>query len=276
MELYIENKSLGFVKRAYQKVAENTKETVYRVVLFNRSAFFKSAARRFFKKKSIYDIEYVLFDTAALRRAIPVLNRQKNRISLTVFIDHSLTQKDKKRLSTARSEVKIIDTTSDEGNLEFYKSNKYLLYKWQNEDTILDHDLMHIYKFYETRYQCKFGSCLGSVLYVDANGNVCFCPWHPELSAVGTLKDNVNYFNEKNAITVLNDAIAKRKKCKNECKYFEYCSGGCPLEEGCLGFPELFEKNKNFIDKIIADGEDLSDQNLAVAKIVIKDITYGE
>jgi radical SAM protein with 4Fe4S-binding SPASM domain len=161
-------------------------------------------------------------------------------------------------------------------NLEFYKKSKYILYRWQNEDTILDHDLMHIYKFYETRYQCKFGSCLGNVLYVDAKGNVHFCPWHPELSTVGTLKDKINYFNEENAISVLNEAIAKRKKCKAECEYFEYCSGGCPLEEGCLDFPELFGKNKSFIDEVITAGEDLSNQNLAVAKIVIKDITYGE
>jgi radical SAM protein with 4Fe4S-binding SPASM domain len=276
MELYIENKSIGFVKRAYQKVTENTKSTVYRVVLFNRGPFFKPVAFRFFKRKGIYDIEYVLFGTTALSRALTLLNRQNNKISLTVLIDRPLTKKDKENLSLARSEVKIIDTTTDVGNLEFYKKSKYILYRWQNEDTILDHDLMHIYKFYETRYQCKFGSCLGNVLYVDAKGNVHFCPWHPELSTVGTLKDKINYFNGENAISVLNEAIAKRKKCKAECEYFEYCSGGCPLEEGCLDFPELFGKNKSFIDGVITAGEDLSNQNLAVAKIVIKDITYGE
>ena len=276
MELYIENKSIRFIKRAYKRVTENTKATVYRAVIFNRGSFFKSAAFRFFKKKGIYDIEYVLFGTAALRRAITGLNRRNNKISLTVFVDKSLTKKDKEKLALARSEVKIIDTTSDEKNLEFYKNSKYLLYKWQDEDTILDHDLMHIYKFYETRYQCKFGSCLGNILYVDANENVYFCPWHTESSAVGTLNDKINYFNNETATSVLRGAIAKRKKCKADCEYFEYCNGGCPLEDGCLGFPEIFSKNKSFIDGIIADGNDLSNQNLAVAKIVIKDIIYGE
>jgi hypothetical protein len=99
MELYIENRSIRFIKRAYKRVTENTKATVYRVVIFNRGAFFKSAAFRFFKKKGIYDIEYVLFGTAALRRAITYLNRQNNKISLTVFIDKSLTKKDKEKLA---------------------------------------------------------------------------------------------------------------------------------------------------------------------------------
>ena len=276
MELYIENKSIGFVRRAYQKVTENTKATVYRAIVFNRGAFFKPAAQHFFKKKGVYDIEYVLFGTAALRPAMKRLNRGKNKITLTVFIDRPLTKGDMARLSLARSEVKVIDTTADKGNLEFYKGSKYILYKWQDEDTILDHDLMHIYKFYETRYQCKFGSCLGNTLYVDAKGGVHFCPWYPERSAIGSLKDKVNYFNDENALSVLNDAIAKRKRCKAECVHFEYCSGGCPLEDGCLDFPALFEKNSGFIDGVIAAGGDLSNQNLAVAKMVIKDITYGE
>ena len=75
MELYIENKSLGFVRRAYEVITENTKATVYRAVVFNRGAFFKPAAQRFLKKKGIYDIEYVLFGTAALRPAMRLLNR---------------------------------------------------------------------------------------------------------------------------------------------------------------------------------------------------------
>ena len=276
MELYIENRSKSFIKQAYRRISENTNATIYRVVIFNRCSIFKSSAYHFFKKKGVYDIEYVVFGTAALRRAITLLNRQNKKISLTVMIDRTLTEKDKAKLSLARSEIKVIDATQSRENLEFYKSSKYILYKWNDEDTILEHDMMHLYKFYENRYQCKFGSCLGNVLYVDGKKNVYFCPWHTELSDVGTLKDKVNYFNEKNAISVLSDAIAKRKQCKTECEYFEYCSGGCPLEDGCLNFPKLFEKNKSFIDKVIADGGDLSDQNLAVAKLVIKDIVYGD
>jgi radical SAM protein with 4Fe4S-binding SPASM domain len=172
--------------------------------------------------------------------------------------------------------VKVIDTTADEGNLAFYRSSRYLLYRWQAEDTILDHDIMHIYKFDETRYQCKFSSCLGNVLYVDAKGKVYFCPWHTECSAVGTLQDHANYFNAENALRVLRDAVAKRKKCQAECEYFDCCGGGCPLEDGCLDFPERFEKNKSYIDGVISEEKDLSLQHLGVAKIVIKDITYGE
>jgi hypothetical protein len=103
MEFYIDNRSLAFVKRAYRRVTENTKATVYRAVLFNKGPFFKTAAFRFFRKKGVSDIEYVVFCTAPIRRAIALLNGKVKRITLTVIIDRPLTERDKALFSRARS-----------------------------------------------------------------------------------------------------------------------------------------------------------------------------
>ena len=275
MDFYIDNRSGAFVQRAYRSITEHTKATVVRAILFNRGAF-RYGAMRFLRKKGVYDIEYVIYGTRALRRAIFQLNRKVKHIFLTVVISAPLTERDKRLLSLARSEVKVIDTTDVEANRDFYKSSKHILYRFANEDTILDHDIMHIYKFFESRYQCKFSSCLGNVLYVDRDGKVYFCPYHTEESAIGTIYEKKNYFKEPAIQRALESAITKRQTCSAECQHFSFCNGGCPLEDGCLDFPALFQRNTELLDGIISRGDDLSRYNLAIAKMVIKDITYGE
>ena len=52
--------------------------------------------------------------------------------------------------------------------------------------------------------------------------------------------------------------------------------GACPLEEGCSDFNSLFEKNSVYIDDIINNNKDLGDLNYIVAKIIIKDASYGK
>jgi hypothetical protein len=70
--------------------------------------------------------------------------------------------------------------------------------------------------------------------------------------------------------------MEKRTKCKQECLYFSYCSGACPLEEGCCNFPELFEKNSTEFNAIINNNKNLEDVNFFIAKLIIKNIAYSE
>ena len=275
MELYIDNVSFGFTKKAYERIVENTEKTVFRAVIISKGTL-KRGARRFFLKKRIYDIEYILYGTSQLKKALKLFNRKKHPINLTLVVSKPLTAKENAWLSEIRREVKITDTTSDNGNLEFYKSSKYILYKFGDTDTVLDADIMHIYKMGETEYQCRYNNCLGKTLYVSKNGNVYFCPYHTEESNVGTLKDQKDYFQDEKIISVLKGTLEKRRECKAKCQYYEECGGGCPLEKGCGEFPQLFEKNKAYIDRIIEDGDDLSKHSYAVAKLVIKDIVYEE
>ena len=275
MDLYVDNSSYGFTRKAYERVKENTGKSIFRAVIISKDSL-RSGSYKLFRKKKIADIELIIYGTAHLKKAIKLHKRKKRPVSLTAVVSKALTEKEKALLSTVRREIKIIDTTAEKGNLDYYESNKYVLYKWQDKDTILDTDIMHIYKMGETQYQCRHSACLGKTLYVTREGNVHFCPYHAEESIVGTLNEEKNYFHDERIVKVLQSAIEKRKACKEKCEYYEDCSGACPLESGCGNFPELFDKNSEFIDSVTEAQDDLSEHNYAVAKLVIKDIVYGE
>jgi radical SAM protein with 4Fe4S-binding SPASM domain len=216
----------------------------------------------------------VLFGVRGLGGAIKCLNLSKNPITLTLVVSKKLNEKSKHLLQKAKKTVKVIDNSGSKENIEFYKSSNKILYKAGDVDMALDVDIMHLYKFYEPLFGCNFSSCLGKNIFVDRDGKVHFCPKYPEKSIVGTLDSAKDYFKADTFIDTLNNAVEKRKQCKNDCKYYEYCGGACPLQDGCSDFPELFEKNSVCIDKIIKNGEDLAKQSYTVAKIVIKDIAY--
>lgn len=276
MNFYVENKSFSFVKKAYNAVVKNTNKTVFKAFVINYKGGFNKRQYKFFKKKGIYDVEYVISGVRGLRAAVKYLRLPKNPISLTLLIDKPLSEKSKSILLKAKKTVKIIDITNSSENIAFYKSFNKILYKTKEEDTILEADIMHLYKFYETVFQCNFSSCLGKNLYVDKSGSVHFCPNNLSESTVGTIFGNEKYLSSPLFDETLQNAIKKREKCKKECKYFDYCMGACPLKEGCSDFVNLFEKGSKFIDEIVDNEKDLSSLNYAVAKIIIKDRVYGE
>ena len=276
MNLYIENKSAYFVLRAYDRILKNTGKDVHRAILICRRGLHISTVKHLRRKKRIGDIECVIFKPSHLKAAMKLANRTRRFILLTYVVDHKLSARERDILSSAKRLLKIHDYTGDADNIEFYRSESHILYRTENEDTVLDVDLMHLYKFYETQYQCRFSSCMGGKLYVDANKRVDFCPYHKDESFVGTLDDDINYFDTENMLGTLRKTIEKRDVCKSNCPHFELCGGGCPLEEGCLGFPERMAAASEAIDKVIDSRADVSTLGYAVGKIVIKDALYEE
>ncbi len=274
MNFYVENKSLLFVKKAFEAVQKNTKEEINKGFIINYKGGFSKKTYNFFKKKTIYDVEYVMKGVKGLKKALRCLNMNKNPISLTLLIDKEISSKNKKLLLKAKKTIKIIDNSNISENILFYKSCNKIIYKTSLEDNILDIDIMHIYKFFEPELQCKFSSCLGKNYYVDRNGIVHFCPLHLSESIVGSISSDEKFMDNDLFISVLKKAIEKRNTCKRECKYFDYCLGACPMENGCCDFPELFKKNTKYIDDIIHNNKDLTNENLLVAKIIIKDAVY--
>ena len=277
MNLYIENKSFAFIKKSFKVVKKNTDKDIFKLFVIQYKGGFSGKAYRFAQKKQkIYDVEYVIFGEKGISGALKYLNKSKHPISLTIVIDKPISAKAKRKLLTAKKEFKIIDTSTCAENVDFYKSFYKILYKTNTEDHILDADIMHIYKFYETVYQCKFSSCLGQNIYVTKNGSVHFCPFYLDNSLIGSLRSNEKYFDAQSFKDTLHTAIDKRDHCRCTCEHFDYCSGACPLEDGCCNFPELFKKNKTRFDQIVQNNEPLTDKNWVVAKIIIKDIAYGE
>ena len=200
----------------------------------------------------------------------------KNPITLAILVSHQLTNKQKSLLLKAKRTVKIVDNSNCSENIEFYKSFNKIIYKTDKEDQILDADIMHLYKFYEPIFQCKFSSCLGKNIYVDKEGKVHYCPQHLNESVLGKIGETKKYFENHQFNQIVKRAIEKRNSCKNNCEYYDYCAGACPLEDGCCDFYELFNKNATYIDDIIENNKDLSAEKYVVAKIIIKDVAYEE
>ena len=123
MDLYVDNASFGFTKKVYETVKKNTGKSIFRAVIFSRGAL-GNGAYKLFRKKKVYDIELVIYGTAHLKKAIRLHNRKKRPASLTVVVSRALTEKEKYMLSFVRREIKIIDTTAEKGNLDYYESNK--------------------------------------------------------------------------------------------------------------------------------------------------------
>jgi radical SAM protein with 4Fe4S-binding SPASM domain len=277
MNLYIENKSFFFVKKAINAVENAIKKDIHKLTVINYNGGFTFKAAHYARRKhQIYDIEYIIYGEKGLHNAIRRLNKSKKRISLTLVISKLLSKKAQNLILKANNVLKIIDLSNNDSNIKFYKSIDKIIYKTDTVDLILDTDIMHLYKFYETVFQCKFSSCLGKNIFVSKNGTVHFCPIHTEKSLVGNIYCTENYFDNQTFKNVLHSAVEKRDNCKSTCQYYEHCAGACPLEDGCCDFPELFEKNKTELDRIIQNNEPLTDKKLAVAKIVVKDIAYGE
>ena len=276
MNLYVENRSPRFFRKAFAAVEQNVKRDVTKVFVVEYRGGFSSKPYRIAKKQGVHNVEYVIFGERGIARAIWSLNRKKNPISLTVVLRKPLSARAKKRILRAEKEFKVIDRTPEGANVPFCNSFANILCKSVAEDQILDADVMHLYRFYETVFQCKFSSCLGKNFFVSRNGTVHFCPEHLQDSLVGRIGDEGNYLESERFRAVLSEAIKKRSECREHCEYFDYCSGACPLEDGCSDFPALFKKNAAEFDRIVSENESLEGKKLAVAKIVVKDAVYPE
>ena len=276
MNLYVENISPRFFRKAFAAVEQNVKRDVTKVFVVEYRGGFSSKPYRIAKKQGVRNVEYVIFGERGIARAIWYLNRKKNPISLTVVLRKPLSARAKKTLLRAEKEYKVIDRTPDGANVPFCESSALPLCKSASADQILDADLMHLYRFYDTVFQCNFSSCLGKNFFVSRRGTVHFCPEHPEESLVGDIRSGEKFLENERFRAVLSEAIKKRTACRESCEYYDFCEGGCPLRDGCSDFPALFKKNAGEFDRIVAENQSLEGKKLAVAKIVVKDAVYPE
>ena len=90
---------------------------------------------------------------------------------------------------------------------------------------------------------CRYRSCLGRTLALDAEGRWGICPY---LENNGIINDPAGcesldeVFQTDRFIRLLKKQVAVRDRCAAGCRYYRGCKGGCPLsaEEPCPE-PEL-------------------------------------
>lgn len=77
---------------------------------------------------------------------------------------------------------------------------------------------------------CKYKSCLSKYFTIDIDGNIYSCRMKKNL--IGNVYE-INRFedvlNSKEFLDILKSAISLRELCKNKCKYYNICHGGCLL-----------------------------------------------
>lgn len=81
------------------------------------------------------------------------------------------------------------------------------------------------------RHSCVYSSCLYKYVSIDPDGNMYPCGrYYPEEYNLGNVYYYDNFgqvFNSGQYEQIVNGAIIRREKCKNECAYYKYCQGGC-------------------------------------------------
>lgn len=178
-------------------------------------------------------------------------------LDTVILVDKALTHKQWKRICRLNGILRIVDT-SDAPNEAFYESNRNVIWRKGNTDTLLLADIYHLTVSDRAIYQCHFSSCLGKTLFIAKDGAVSFCPHHPAESRLGTLEQLDGIFDAPVFYDTLMASVAKRNHCKNSCPHFEKCKGGCPLESDCDTFLRLYPDALRDRDEIIARQTDLT------------------
>lgn len=81
---------------------------------------------------------------------------------------------------------------------------------------------------------CSNGSCIGNWFCLEPNGDITPCnrtfPTEYKYGNVLSLNKFSDLYNSKGMSKLLDESIERRSSCKNTCRYFKLCNGGCNHE----------------------------------------------
>ena len=122
--------------------------------------------------------------------------------------------------------------------------------KDNNHDDIFDYDMLNLYVFGNTLYQCKSSSCLGNILYINKLGVASYCPMHKEEPVLCNIFDKANVFDNNDFDAFVGEAVEKRNNCKMNCSIYAQCMGGCFFDKDCINIKIEFDNAKKTYDYI--------------------------
>lgn len=99
----------------------------------------------------------------------------------------------------------------------------------QNEDEKLNCCLQSNFYGSPLSFVCDYSSCIGKTIVVDENGRCFDCVAQEEVICSIFDEDLISKFDERlsSQKELLIKEIEFRNKCKNTCKHFSVCKGGC-------------------------------------------------
>lgn len=87
------------------------------------------------------------------------------------------------------------------------------------------------YILFKEKDLCCYNSCMGKHIGIHYNGNIYGCNRDfPEKYCFGNINDYTDIhqcFESKGFNNLLKDTIERRKNCKEKCRIYDFCTGGC-------------------------------------------------
>jgi uncharacterized protein len=133
---------------------------------------------------------------------------------------------------------------------------------------------------------CSTTSCLGKWLDMDAKGNLRVCGQTDNKEFIIGHIDNVDslqeVFNSENFNNLIIKSMERRNICKQTCKFFKQCQGGCIFRNimdggynklngnNCLVFKRIYDHISKTIRQYLLDGKPLADLNPIVKNIILE------
>ena len=231
MNVIIEYSKFSKFKKIYNKVTEAYKnKEIHFIVFFEKGVSIRPYY--FLKKRRYRNIGYVANCNYRLSRLIKLSKLKKRPLKLTLTLNKD-AKKYINRLNKLKYITRIYDKSNIDTNYELLSKNDYLLIKDNNHDDIFDYDMLNLYIFGNTIYQCNSSSCLGNILYINKKGIASYCPFHKDESILGNIYETTNIFDDKDFDSFVGKAVEKRNNCKSNCSNYDKCMGGCFFEEDC-------------------------------------------
>ena len=185
------------------------------------------------------------------------LFNHKPLLTLIVRADRRLTASQRKRISRISGRIVVIDTTGNEENETFYRSNRNIIYKDEKYDGIAVANAYAACSGIPT-IGCTHTSCLGKTLYVSHDSTVSYCPHFPAKSEIGKLDSMIFLFNHPDFLDTLKKTVEKRNSCKQSCELFPVCRAGCPLSFDCEVFKKQYQDACEDISRMMKMRAELS------------------
>ena len=121
---------------------------------------------------------------------------------------------------------------------EYISQLKLLFEHWLlDSNTTVLHPIVYYIRevlgILETK-ECVHAACLGRMLDIDASGTIRICSHVADdafiLGQWGEYANISDIFNGEKFNSVVSMMIEKRINCKNSCRFFSFCQGGCCSE----------------------------------------------
>lgn len=157
-------------------------------------------------------------------------------------------------------------------DVDIYTNNIIELFKyWLNDDQCSIHVNPYenlLYAFFKREFRvCTFGSCLSHWVCVEPNGDFFPCDKSFNrqycLGNVADIMDFDDIYKSDEFLSLIEQSVIRRKTCIDNCKWFQYCHGGCNHDAFIGGD---ISKNNHYYCKIYKSLFEFMESNQALCE----------